>query len=79
MNTKNAIESFLLNELLSGSRTSLDPEESLINTGLIDSLGMLRLITYLEESQGVKVGDGDVVPENFDTLNKIVAFVESHR
>ena len=78
-NTQATIETFILNDLLSGSRDRLDPDESLISTGVIDSLGMLRLISFLEESFNIKVNDGDVLDTNFDSLNKIAAFVEKQK
>ena len=79
MNTKNDIERFILDELLSGSRDSLDPDEPLTNSGIIDSLGTLRLITFLEERFQLEIGDGDVGDEHFGSLNKLTAFVDRKR
>lgn len=79
MNTQSEIERFILEELLSGTRETLDPEEPLVSTGVIDSLGMLRLITFLEERFGLKIGDGDVGDDNFGTLRRLVAFVDRTR
>ena len=77
MNIEAKIERFILEELLSaGTRPSIAPEESLINAGVIDSLGMLRLITFVEQEFGITVGDGDVGTDNFETLRKITAFIE---
>ena len=76
MNIQTEIERFILDELLSGSRPTLDPEEPLFSNGTIDSLGTLRLITFLEERYGLVVGDGDVGDGNFKTLSRIHAFVE---
>jgi acyl carrier protein len=77
MNTQVRIERFLLDELLAGSgRESVGADEPLVSTGVIDSLGMLRLITFLEEELGTKIADGDVVAENFETIRKIAAFVD---
>ena len=76
MNTPVDIERFILDDLLSGTRASLNPEEPLISSGTLDSLGMLRLITFLEERFGLQIGDGDVGDENFGTLNRLVKFVE---
>ena len=75
MNTETEIERFILDDLLSGSRQTLDPEEPLTSSGIIDSLGTLRLITFLEERFGIQVGDGDVGEENFGTLRRLSAFV----
>jgi acyl carrier protein len=75
MNTQSQIEQFILEDLLSGERQSIDPEEPLYTSGIIDSLGTLRLITFIEERFGLQIGDGEVGEENFRTLNRITAFV----
>ena len=71
------IENFLLAEFganLGGQ--SLDPDEDLLEQRIIDSLGLLTLVVFLEKAHGIKVNDEDVVPENFQSLNSIVRFVE---
>lgn len=80
MNTQTIIERFILDDLLQGGdRKSIEFDEPLISSGVIDSLAMLRLISFLEQELAVKIGDGEVVPENFETLRKIVEFVEQKR
>ena len=77
MHVRSQIEQFILEDILAGSRERLEADESLVGTGgLIDSLGLLRLIQFLEETYGIHVGDGDVGEENFGTLERLVAFVE---
>jgi acyl carrier protein len=76
MNIKSEIERFILDDLLAGSHSSLDPETPLFSSGLLDSLGTLRLITFLEERFGLQIGDGEVGDENFKSLSRIQAFVE---
>jgi len=76
MELKAQIERFLLDDILSGGRAVLDPQEPLVGVGgLLDSLGLLRLIQFLEEQFQIRVGDGDVGEENFGTLDRLVAFV----
>jgi acyl carrier protein len=77
MNTQATIERFILEELLQGSsRKRIEMDEPLISSGVIDSLAMLRLISFLEEELRVTIGDGEVVPESFETLRRILQFVE---
>lgn len=76
MNPNPKIERFIVEDLLAGARTHLDPGEALLGMGgLLDSLGLLRLITFLEEEYRIHVGDGDVGEENFGTLERLSAFV----
>lgn len=77
MNILSNLEKFLVSEIGADfGRKSLDPDEDLLDQRIIDSLGLLKLVTFIEESHGIQVMDGDIVPENFQNLNSIVRFVE---
>jgi acyl carrier protein len=52
--------------------------ESLLEAGIIDSLGVLELIGFIEQRYGIAVTEDDMMPENFDTIDAIAAFVERH-
>lgn len=80
MSSKAAIERFIVDELLFGdTRTTIGSDESLLSSGVLDSLALLRLILFIEEQFGIAVEDGEVIPENFDTLDRIEAFLEGKR
>ena len=72
-----SIEKFLLAEVAADlGKKSLDPDEDLLEQRIIDSLGLLKLVTFLEQSHGIQVNDEDIVPENFQSLNSMVKLVE---
>ena len=50
---------------------------SLLETGILDSLSLLRLVVFIQERFGVAVGDVDLVPENFDSVDAICAYLRS--
>lgn len=50
--------------------------DSLIETGIIDSLGIQILLAYLEETYTISINDDDLVPENFETIDAIIHFVK---
>jgi acyl carrier protein len=54
-------------------------ETSLLQSGLIDSLGMMELVAFLEQTFEVHIEDEDLVPENFETISAIARLVESKR
>jgi acyl carrier protein len=54
---------------------AVGPDDDLIERGVIDSVGLFRLISFLEESLGLVVSPADVVPENFGSLRSIDRFV----
>ncbi len=65
--------SFLFRE----GRDGLGDNQSLLGEGLIDSTGILELVSYLESEFGIVVEDQDIVPENLDSVSQIVAYVGS--
>jgi acyl carrier protein len=56
---------------------TLDPDDDLLARGVIDSFGLIALIASLERTFGIDIVDEDVVPEHFQTLEKLAAFVEA--
>ncbi|MBK8900845.1 MAG: acyl carrier protein [Anaerolineaceae bacterium] len=77
MNIETKIERFLVEEILLGDRqTKIDPDQMLIEAGILDSLTLLRLITFVEDQFGVMVDDGEVVPDNFQSIRMTSAFIE---
>ena len=51
-------------------------DDSFLQTGIIDSLGVMQLVAFLESEYKVRVADQDLVPENLDSVEKVAAFVE---
>ena len=64
-------------------KQGLDPEDFdddtlLFSSGLIDSFSMVGLIMFIEDTAGLRVHPVDVTLDNFDSINRILAFVEAH-
>ena len=77
MNALPEIERFIVDELLLGeTQVRLGPDEALVSSGVLDSMALLRLVSFLEERFSVVVEDGELIPTNFETLNKINAYVK---
>lgn len=53
----------------------LGDSDSLLDSGVIDSLGILDLATYLESELKVQLGDDEMLPENFDSVDSITTFL----
>jgi acyl carrier protein len=51
-------------------------DDSLLENGIIDSTGVLELVTFIEQKYGIKIADNELVPENLDSLTQIKKFVE---
>ena len=77
MNTESLLEKFIVEEIMLGDgKKKIDPDQSLINSGMVDSLALLRLIAFIEERFGITIEDDEVVPENFETINVMKALIE---
>ena len=53
--------------------------DSLLESGVIDSMAVLEIVGHIEQQYGVTVSDDDMMPENFDTIEAIAAFIASRR
>ena len=74
---KDKIRSYILeNFLFTDDQSALNDEDSFMTQGIIDSTGILEVIFFLEEEFNVKVENEEMVPENLDSVNNLVAFVE---
>lgn len=82
MSNAERIERYVLDDLARGrGRGTVGPDDDLIELGVLDSISIVHLIRYLEESFDVEVQDDDIVPESFRTLAGICALVDrlTHR
>ena len=74
------LERYLLTEIVVDSdKESISSEEDLLEQGIIDSMGIMKITAHLEDTYGIKVSDDDLVPENFQTLKCLAGFVESKK
>ncbi len=64
------------NFILDDDGASLERNESLTETGVLDSMGVLELIMFIEERFGITVPDEDTLPENLDSVGRIVNYIE---
>ena len=73
---RDRIRSFIVeNFLFDDDSAACSDDDSLIENRIIDSLGVLALVNFVEESFGIPGQDDDIVPENFDSVNRISRFV----
>ena len=64
------------NFLFEAADASLERSDSLLDSGVMDSTGVLELVGFLEEEFEIEVKDEELVPDNFDSLEKIAAYIE---
>jgi acyl carrier protein len=72
------ITQFIRENFIAGrSDVTLDPDQSLIESGIMDSTGVLELVEFLESTYGIRVEDEELVPENLETINNILKFLQT--
>jgi acyl carrier protein len=77
MSTKEIIQEFISQELLHDAREApLSDEDQLIELGIIDSLGIMTLLVFLEEQFSIQISGEDLIPENFSSIAAISSLIE---
>jgi acyl carrier protein len=72
------INDYISRELVQdASLLPLGNATSLLETGILDSLSLLRLVVFIQERFGITVDDVDLVPEHFDSVDAICAYLRS--
>ncbi|MBI1796487.1 MAG: acyl carrier protein [Candidatus Eisenbacteria bacterium] len=78
--TEAAIRRFLIEEILYDRELKdLSPTDNLIERGLLDSLGILKTVTFCEEQFGITIPDDQVLPDNMESVRAIAKLVEARR
>lgn len=79
---RNDLTQFIEQNLTRNGATSVAPDESLIDAGILTSMALIRLVGFIETRTGIKIPDGMITPDNFETVSAIertVADVRSQR
>jgi acyl carrier protein len=74
-NPKTQVRQFILKQFPSVRKRRLGDSDALLESGLVDSLGVLHVVAFIEQEFSIKVLDDDLVPENFQTIDRITAFI----
>ena len=77
MNGKELIKKFIQSEILNdGQSANLADTDPLIESAVIDSLGIMKLLAFLEETFKIHISDQELIPENFETIHGISLLVQ---
>jgi acyl carrier protein len=78
--TEATVRQFIVEQFLFGQQMAAPgASESLLGRGVIDSTGVLEMVSFLEERFEIAIDDQEVVPANLDSIESIVRFVERKR
>jgi acyl carrier protein len=71
---------FIVDEIVPGRRLAgVGPDDDLLASGIVDSLGVTQLVTFVQDRYGVRVVDGDLDPANFRNVRAIETFIARKR
>ena len=74
------VRQYVLDNFLFGrTEVEVSSDASFLDLGIIDSTGVLELVTFLEDKYQIKIEDEELVPANLDSLSGITCFVEAKR
>lgn len=65
------------NLLFSDNGFEYDDDDSFLQEGIVDSVGVLELVLFVEETFGVAVEDQEITPDNFDSVSKLASYIRS--
>ena len=77
MNITDTIKGKLTNNGKGVDWTKFSNDDSLWKEGILDSLGMIELIQFIERTFNIKVGEDDLSPDNFDSINRISRYIST--
>ena len=71
------IRKFIMEKFPLARKQQVKDSDPLLESGVLDSLGVLDLVTFVEQEFSIHVADDELIPENFQTIDRIASFVES--
>lgn len=77
--TAQTIRDFIVRQFYVPDATALSDDQSLLDSGIVDSTGVFDLIAFLETTFHIKVQDAEMVPENLDSIAHMTAYVARKR
>jgi acyl carrier protein len=77
MQTEHKIREFIIKNLYYAEDSPIGDEDSFLETGVVDSMGVMELVAFVQSEFGVEVAQSEIVVENFDSIRKLANFVRS--
>ena len=75
MQTEHKIREFIIKNLYYTEDNPIAAEDSFLETGVVDSMGVMELVAFVQSEFGIEVAQDEIVVENFDSIRKLANFV----
>ena len=76
MDTKNIVRNFVVENFLFGEDGKLEEDTSFLETGIVDSTGILELVAFLEETFHIQMEDEELIPDNLDSISNVASYLQ---
>jgi acyl carrier protein len=76
MEIENKIRQFIIKNLYYAEDNPIGDEDSFLETGVVDSMGVMELVAFVQSEFGIEVAQHEIVVENFDSIRKLANFVQ---
>jgi len=76
MDPVNTVKEFIIENFLFGEEGQIESETDFFEKGIIDSTGVIELVSFLEETFEISIDDEELIPENLSSLEKIRVFLQ---
>ena len=74
--TETIIMDYIKKELVRGQKANFGPEDDLLESGIINSLGILQIVSFVEDNMGLDIPSEDVVYDNFHSVSALAAYLD---
>ncbi len=75
MTIEQKIREYIIKNLYYAEDNPITDDDSFLETGVVDSMGVMELVTYIQSEFGIEVAQSEIVVENFDSIQKVANFV----
>lgn len=76
MDIKQSVAEYIIDNFLFGDGSRLQNDTSFLESGIVDSTGILELVNFLEDTYDIVLEDEELIPENLDSLQNIAKFIQ---
>ncbi|HOT96877.1 MAG TPA: acyl carrier protein [bacterium] len=77
MDIRDQVYQYVVETFLFGDGSRIKDDDSLTGSGLIDSTGVIELVSYLERTFNLRIEDDEIIPDNFDSVARISNFISA--
>jgi acyl carrier protein len=78
MDRQSILTDYIKNEIIRNRNAKLGLDEDLLSAGILDSLGILQLVAYIDKTFSIQIPDEDVVYDNFKSINSLTSYLQQY-